>query len=210
MKTSSPKVNNKTILIDFDGTILNSFDRHQILLETIIKNQKIDINVKDYLESKRLGISTKEYLSKKGINPLLVDEINKDWIKNIENPEMLKYDFLYKDTLPFLINTSKKNDLILVTARSNKKNTLNQIKKLKMEKFFKKIYVIKPDKNIPDKIKIAKKHNCFAIIGDTEIEKKISDDLKIKFFCLNRGARSKKFWDNLKIKSLPSLKKIKI
>lgn len=210
MKTLLPKVNNKTILVDFDGTILNSFDRHQILLETIIKNKKVNINIKDYLESKRLGISTKEYLLKKGVNPILIDEINKDWIKNIENPEMLKYDFLYKDTLSFLIKTSKKNDLILVTARSNKKNTLDQIKKIKIEKFFKKIYVIKPNKNIPDKIKIAKKHNCFAIIGDTEIEKKVSDELKINFFCLNRGARSKKFWDNSKISSYSSLREIKI
>ncbi|OQB40085.1 MAG: hypothetical protein BWY04_01451 [candidate division CPR1 bacterium ADurb.Bin160] len=160
---------------------------------------------------KRTGRSTKDYLINKGIDSKITNEICNKWVNNIENIRLLKLDKLYKDSKEFLEKYYKKYNLILITGRSNKKNTKIQIDELGISKFFKKIEIIKPTKNISEKkTKLTQKHKCFVIIGDTETEKNVSDSLKIKFYPISRGFRSKKYWINLNILSYSSLKMIKI
>lgn len=210
MKKLLPKLFKQNIAIDLDGTILDSSKRHLILLDKILSNLDIKINTKDYLKYKSQGFNTEKYLLSKNIETTKVSLICKEWIKHIENLELLKTDKLYKDSIPFLINIYKKYNLILITSRSNKKNTKNQINDLNIKKYFKKIIIVKPNNNMVNKTKITKKYNCIAIIGDTEIEKQVSDNLKINIYPLNRGFRSKEYWNKTNIVSYSSLKSIKI
>lgn len=209
MKKLSQKQIKKNVAIDLDGTLLDSSRRHTVLLKEILKNQNIELNTSDYMTYKRIGGSTKDYLINKGIDSKITNEICNKWVNNIENIRLLKLDKLYKDSKEFLEKYYKKYNLILITGRSNKKNTKIQIDELGISKFFKKIEIIKPTKNISEKkTKLTQKHKCFVIIGDTETEKNVSDNLKIIFFPINRGFRSKKYWDNLNIFSYSSLKNI--
>lgn len=211
MKKLLPKQIKKNIAIDLDGTLLDSSKRHIILLRKILKSQKIKLNVNDYLSFKRMGRSTKDYLLNKGIDKKIINKIFNKWVSNIENIELLKLDILYKDSKIFLEKYYKKYNLILITGRSNIKNTKKQLENFDISKFFKEIEIIYPTKDI-SKIKtyLTQKHECFAIIGDTEIEKNVSDNLKIKFYPMNRGFRSKKYWVNNNLKSFNSFEKIQL
>lgn len=211
MKKLSQKQINKNIAIDLDGTLLDSSKRHVVLLRKILKNQKIKLNISNYMSYKRAGRSTKDYLISKGLDINTSNEICKKWVKNIENVKLLELDKLYKDSKEFLEKYYKKYNLILITGRSNKKNTKTQINELNINKFFKKIEIIKPTKDISEKkTKLTQKYKCFAIIGDTETEKKVSDNLKIKFYPISRGFRSKEYWGNLNVFSYSSLKRINL
>jgi len=211
MKKLSQKQIKKNIVIDLDGTLLDSSRRHIVLLREILKSQKIKLNIKDYLSYKRTGRSTKDYLVSKGLNINTTNEICKKWVKNIENIKLLKLDKLYKDSKEFLEKYYRKYNLILITGRSNKKNTKAQISELNINKFFKKIEIIKPTKDISEKkTKLTQKYKCFAIIGDTETEKNVSDNLKIKFYPISRGFRSKEYWSDLNIIPYSSLKEINL
>jgi len=211
MKKLSQKQIKKNIVIDLDGTLLDSSKRHFVLLREILKSQKIKLNINDYMSYKRTGRSTKDYLVSKGLDINITSEICKKWVKNIENIKLLKLDKLYKDSKEFLEKYYRKYNLILITGRLNRKNTKEQINSLDISKFFKKIEIVKPTKDVSEKkIKLTQKYKCFAIIGDTETEKKVSDSLKIKFYPINRGFRSKKYWSNLNVFSYSSLKKINL
>lgn len=211
MKKSLQKQIKKNIAIDLDGTLLDSSKRHVVLLREILKSQKIKLNISDYMLYKRAGGSTKEYLVSKGIDINTTNEICKKWVKNIENIDLLKLDKLYIDSKEFLEKYYKKYNLILITGRSNKENTKTQINELNINKFFKKIEIIKPTKDISEKkIKLVQKYKCFVIIGDTETEKNVSDSLKIKFYPIDRGFRSKKYWNNFNVFSYSSLKMVNL
>lgn len=210
MKKSLPKHIKNTIAIDLDGTLLDNSSRQKNLLDSILSDLKIKINTEDYLLAKSEGISTRQYLLSKNIDSKTVELIVKNWIKNVENHKLLKLDKLYSDTIKFLRAIHKKYNLILVTARSNRKNSKNQIKNLKISKYFKKIFIVKNNAFVVEnKIKKIKKYNCIAIIGDSEVEKNVAKTLKIKFYGLNRGLRSERFFNECNIKTYSSLLDIK-
>jgi phosphoglycolate phosphatase len=211
MKKLSQKQIKTNIAIDLDGTLLDSSKRHVVLLREILKSQRIKLKLNDYMSYKRDGKSTKDYLVSKGLDINTTDEICKKWVKNIENIKLLKLDKLYKDSKEFLEKYYRKYNLILITGRSNRKTTKEQINSLGISKFFKKIKIVKPTKDISEKkTKLVQKYKCFAIIGDTETEKYVSDSLKIKLYPICRGFRSKEYWSNLNIIPYSSLKEINL
>jgi len=196
-------------LIDFDGTLLNSSYRHKKLLYDLLKpNLKLlrrtDLN--DYLQYKKNGKSTLSYLIYKFPN-LNCSQINKDWIYKIENQEYLRYDTLFKDSIYFLDEITKYYTLILVTARNNRSALLMQITTFRLKDYFKEIIIIKPGEP-----KYAEVKNCvsdiYFVIGDTEVDYELAYKIGCDFCALNRGFRSKEFWNYKNVKSYNSLEKI--
>lgn len=197
------------IAIDLDGTLLNSFDRHILLLKNILKKYNVPIKVDDYLLKKREGLSTRNYLIRKGLKLELVENICNEWKKDIENLDLLNLDYLYDDSIKFIENNLLKYNFILITARSINDNVLIQLDKLGIKEYFKKIIIVRNTGNVvKNKIDALKNFLCEAIIGDSEVEKEVADSLGIYFFILNRGLRSKKFLKKLGIFSYRDLLEI--
>ena len=199
----------KTIIFDFDGTLLNSNFRHKKLLYDVLKLSSpkvIYTDLTDYLPYKREGNSTLEYLKRKFIN-LEINKINNEWIDNIENKYYLKYDTLYKDTLFCLEELRKKYNIILVTARKNEIGLFNQIEKNNLINYFNEIIIVKPGNPKYSKVKKIG-FNISYVIGDTENDSELADNLGCIFFALNRGFRSKNFWDHRNVLSFNKLENI--
>ena len=186
------KIDNPTIAFDFDGTLLDSRNRHGIVLKDILNKFNIDIDVSDLIEFKRNNKNNIDYLTSKGVEENLAKEIQIQWIENIEKEEYLTLDILYNNTIEILEKYSKENDLILITARNNKVGLQNQIDKFNLRKYFKEIYIVNSNKDISiNKAEILKNENVAKFFGDTLSDKKAADIAGIEFEHFNDGFHSK-------------------
>src|SRR5574344_686265 len=181
----------KVIAFDLDGTILNTFDRHIKVMEMALKDFDIALDLTDYRNFKREGNNNIKYLLYKGIKKSLAEEIQKSWIENIEKNQYLKLDYLYPNVVEQLKELSRNNDLILITARSDKEALKQQIRELCIEDFFTEIFVVSPSKNtIEEKSEILKKSNVNYMVGDTEVDKSACELAGIDFKFMDYGFRN--------------------
>lgn len=200
------------IFLDLDGTLLDSSRRHAILLEKILSEKNIDADVTNYIDYKNDGFSTKKYLTEfLGMSKDVSNDIATLWVQNIENDEFLVDDKLYEDTIEALeYFKSYVDKMYLVTARNNHKGVTDTLDRLGITKYFDDIVVVSPANASYEKCNYikAKMNENDILIGDTEVEYEISKVLGIKTYLLNRGFRSKAFWDDKGIKSYNSLNDI--
>jgi len=196
----------KSIILDLDGTLLDSCYRHQKLLYDLLLKRISHVEWKDmdnFLIYKRDGYSTLQYLKKNYTN-LDFKNIADEWVSLIEDPYYLKFDKVYSDTYEFLKLIQKKYYLILLTARKNQFLLIKQLKDFALKEYFNDIQVVSPfEKKLlqnPTKIE-----QIIAVIGDTEKDRETAEYYKCEFYALNRGFRNKKFWDSMNITSYSSL-----
>ena len=187
------KIEKPIIAFDFDGTLLDSRKRHQLVLDDILKQFNISLDTADLIEYKRQGKNNVAYLISKGIDLKLANQIQTLWIENIEKENYLDCDILYPETIDLLEKYSKNNDLILITARNNKAGLYWQIDKLGLRKYFKKIDVVDSNsKTSEEKKKILKMHCVTTFIGDTLSDYNATKGLNIEFIHLDYGFCDKK------------------
>lgn len=203
----------KTIVFDLDGTLLDSRKRHVILLQDILKEKNIIISdyvLDKYLDYKSNGFSTKKFLINEcNLLPLVAEECSNLWAMKIEDPLYLCNDILYGDTLEVLFNLSSKYILVLLTARNSESNLRKQIYDLNIANYFQEVICVSPFKAREEKQNaLSSLENVYMIIGDTEIDYYASLRVGTIFCALNRGFRSKSYWNNKGIQSFSSLKQI--
>lgn len=187
--------------LDFDGTVLDSSFRHILALHKITNK---DIGMfHDFVAYKSEGPNGLLYLQKKGFDD--ANDIFTKWIEVIEDDEFLKYDVLYSDSLYFLENLSKRNDIYLVSARNNTKGLIKQVNNLKIGSFFQEIIAVEKGMT---KYELTKNIKFDCIIGDTENDYEWASQFKANFYALNRGFRSQSYWDRKNIESFKNLLEI--
>lgn len=205
------------IIFDLDGTLIDSEERHILVLKDILDNEKITYDkekLKDLVKFKSSGKNTKTFLIENLNIPLeIADKVNKKWVKLIENKKYLKYDTKYGDVDYVLKMLSKDNIIYFLTARQSKKNIKKELIELDLYKYCKKLYVVSPKKSKNGKIKVVNKiitNNCKVIIvGDTEVEYSVAKKLNIHHYILNRGFRNEKYWNDKNIKNYKNLRSLK-
>ena len=197
------------IAFDLDGTILDSKFRHQKVLFDILNKKGLSEEIEelnDYVEYKSIGRNTKQYLEYKYGESIDSEEICKSWIENIEKMEYLDFDKVYENAEDILFRLSLKYDLYLVTARSNKKNTLKQLEKLDLTKYFKDIYIVSNRENSAlNKYDITKDLQLKIIIGDTEVDYKWAKYSDVEFIPTDAGFRNNLWWKALNIETYSNL-----
>ncbi len=202
----------KTIIFDFDGTLLDSRLRHKKVLEKVFDivcyNEKMSFD--DYLEYKVDGINTVQYLSEIKRVPIeLSNHIAEKWIELIEQPEFLEYDFLYPDVRKILRKLSSNYNLYLLSARKNQNQLYEQVRKENIDVFFEKIICVSPFNAKKEKIReMSNIEEKVLIVGDTEVDKESASYLGVPFYALNRGFRSEKFWERQGVISHKTLENI--
>jgi phosphoglycolate phosphatase-like HAD superfamily hydrolase len=191
------------IVLDLDGTLLDSRHRHAVVLSDCINaiNQtkySYD-NFYDFVSYKAEGNTGLAYLKSRKI-PNETEIINQ-WIKKIEYKKYLRLDVLYPDILSDLETLYNNYNLLLVTARSNKANTIWQLSNLGITKYFHKIIIVKSMGDTG----LNKYHACKTmpvkfVIGDTEVDQALAEQAHCIFYPLNNGFRSQKYWMQCKQK----------
>lgn len=204
------------LVLDLDGTLINSIDRHWLLLESILidtgANIRFDKN--DFLKMKINGYSTKRYCNEILHLPIeIANEINSVWIKHIEDKQWLKFDVLYDDAMNFLKWSQKcSHDVWFLTARSNKEGLIQELEKLDIRKYAKGIYMVDPKNAIEEKsikLREIKQKGEVVFIGDMESDCKAGKNADVKTLILNRGFRSKQYLEGIGIVSFLSLDDIR-
>lgn len=201
-------------VVDIDGTIIDSSKRHSILLKNILHSHKIEVSsiqLDFYMEYKRDGNSTTSFLTQILKIPETESKlIAKEWVEEIESVEMIKNDCLYKDSIKFLNSISKNNAVYYLSSRQSEKNLLAELKKLDVLQFADFVYISSPSEGYKGKVKFINKikeksNDSLTIIGDTEVDYKAAIETEINYFLVNRGFRSKKYWDSKTICSYNDL-----
>ncbi|WP_243546896.1 HAD family hydrolase [Pseudodesulfovibrio tunisiensis] len=86
--------------------------------------------------------------------------------------------------------------MILVTARTNTKGVLTQIEQLGINEYFSEILITKPGLTAAEnKLTALQAFPVKGIIGDTEVDFQAAKGMSLPFFALDRGFRSKSFWE---------------
>lgn len=198
--------------LDLDGTLLDSAFRHQKVLYDVLRDAGINTalkNLEDFVPYKRNGKTTKAYIQEKNLasDQDQIEVINHNWIDRIEHSSYLKLDNLFEDTMGNLSLLQNIAELFLVTARYNKEGVMRQILNTGIEKYFSGIFVVDPGgKSSNEKASATINLGILFIVGDTEADfewSQMSDGSS--FFALNRGFRSRNWWDAKGVRSWNSL-----
>ena len=185
---------NSIVAFDLDGTLLDSRARHKIVLDEILREFGIKLDTSNLMKSKRSGKNNIEFLLSSGIDLQNAKAIQGKWIERIESDKYLAFDRLYPHTLQTLRHYGKNHSLVLITARRRKTATLNQIKELNLDKYFRKIFVVAPDSKLAqEKARILEQCGANLMIGDSEIDFEATRIANIAFRFAESGFRSVKF-----------------
>ncbi len=191
------KFEKPVVAFDFDGTLLDSRQRHIAVLNDILEKYEISVDTQDLIEFKRMGKNNVDYLVSKNVPEQTAKQIQAQWIENIENDEYLVLDRLYPNAIELLEQYGQENDLILVSARKNVQGLLNQVKNLNIENYFMAIKAVNPCNSAAiRKAEILKEYNSRLMIGDTTSDAKAAELAGTTFLHVDTGFHSKELLTN--------------
>ena len=203
--------NKNNIILDLDGTLLDSRQRHIVVLTECVNQINATTftpeDFFDFVSYKSEGNNGLSYLKDKKIPN--GEAIISLWIKKIEYNKYLRLDRLYPDILHDLKIMGDRYNLFLLTARSKKSNTFWQLSELGLGNFFCKMIVVKNTGNVGlNKYRAIQSIHFDFIIGDTETDFALAKYTRCGFFPLNYGFRSSQYWNNNGLKSYSSFKEL--
>ena len=162
----------KAVLMDMDGTLLDSRARHEVVLQDILDDEGIVMEATGLVGFKRSGFSNVEFLLSKGCSKDQAYRVQREWISKIEEEEYLLQDELYPDTLE-LIGKYKGWRRVLVTARSNTEGVYKTLDRLGIRNAFDAIYVVPPTDDVVEmKARILCEEKVLLFYGDTKVDYK--------------------------------------
>lgn len=181
------------IILDLDGTIINSESTHYKSFLKAIKLHGFKLNAeqKKGITSK-FGMVSEDII--KGILPnvsdKMIDDIAND-VKKISVSEGVSEMKFINGTKKFLLDNYKKHDLALAT-NSSKTFTIKVLESLKIDKFFKKIVTAsdvknpKPDSEMIDLIikYLNYKKSDAVFIGDSIFDYQSAKNANIRFIAV--------------------------
>jgi phosphoglycolate phosphatase-like HAD superfamily hydrolase len=190
-----------SIAFDFDGTLVNCEIRQVEVLRSILRRQEINIIEFDYdnwWNLKINGSSTLDALIIMQINTDIAKKICNSWIDTIENPEWLDLDVLKEDVVELLKKMKEKEkSIFIITARKSEYFFTNQIRKLLIDQYITKSFVVNPQKSIEQKKEILYNIKPTLFVGDTENDFYSAQKSGVRFIATSTGQRSKLFLVNL-------------
>lgn len=201
----------KRVVFDFDGTLLNSRERHVIVLKDCLRFFGIfDANLDEYMIYKADGNSTYAFLCNKlMLSEDLADKISKRWISMIELDSYLAKDSLYMDAIDTLQYCSSIAELYLLSARSNGEELYRQVERMGLRDYFCEVICVSPRHATTEKINVLRRIKPCVIVGDTEVEYQAAQEVGISCYLLNRGFRSKEYFEQRGIGSNANLSQLK-
>lgn len=215
-------------VLDLDGTLIDSSERHWRLMGEILSEaapQTVSESVSgkrfdpaEFMRYKADGYSGSRYLTDcLKLTEDAADQIMALWRQQIEEERWLKLDALYPDTLDFLDRMKQKHvKIYYLTARKNQEGLLQELERLKIADYASEIQVVSPTDAREEKKRVVETilaeagedAGSVCIVGDTENEYHLAEELSLPCYLLNRGFRSERYWKDRGVKSVASLYEI--
>ena len=201
-------------VFDLDGTLIDSKDRHFLLMRKILKEKGISVPMnfeKDFISFKVDGNSGINYLIKiLDLNLQIAKDIFSEWIEHIEDDNWLKYDKLYDDSIKTCEKCVSNNQIIFfLTSRKNRQSLYVELERLRLNQYPTKVIIVDPVNAKNDKAvalrKIVIEHEKCIMVGDSEVDFHAACQANCQYYLLNRGFRNEKFWKRQGVNSFPSL-----
>jgi len=154
------------------------------------------------MESKLNGESTKTFL--RGEGSVNADEISRNWIRHIEDDDMLASDRPYEGALDSLRKLNElKHDIYLVTARRSAIAAQSQVKSHGMEEYIKFVGVVSPGLAAgEEKAALLASLPIDVVVGDTESDQEWADCMGARFIAVDWGFRSNDYWLRKNVKAV--------
>ncbi len=130
----------RTLLLDFDGTLIDSRRRLYGLFRELVPSS--DLSFEQYWDLKRQGLSQPNLLRDKcGMDPDQIDRFRLDWMERVEDPDRLALDQPLVGVGDFLERVAGRSRLVLVTGRQHADRARDQIGHLGWAAYFSLILV---------------------------------------------------------------------
>ena len=184
---------NKVIVIDLDGTLIDSRKRSHELFNFLTA---ANISFDDYWQLKYNGTANSEILKVKfSWSDHSIQEFKQQWKELIEDPRWLPHDALFHYTVNALNRLHACGfDLWLLTARYNPATLADHLQELDLKKYFKKVIAVGGISTKAAAVaKEVQNHSIAYVIGDSEDEIRAGLLSGIPVISVLSGVRSKDF-----------------
>lgn len=175
-------------VFDLDDTLISTNFRQYSCLKSFFNLKKLSfIDFDTYITIRK----DKQWSNTQVVNffykDINIEELKQYYIYHIESLEFLAIDTLIVKK-QLLFEFSKDYKLVLLSLRSNKENSLNQLDSLGIKEYFNEIYFLKHKKLNP-KSKFLKRYNkkIQGFIGDTATDFEAANDNNLKFYLVETG-----------------------
>jgi phosphoglycolate phosphatase-like HAD superfamily hydrolase len=182
------------IALDLDGTLITCEPRQSAVLEAALKPRRLSVDTRRVWGLKRKGASTEDALVTVGLSRADAREVARDWRRMIEAPAWLALDQVIDgvyETLDEMCCMSA--HLMLLTARSRREWLEQQLRHLRLSRFFRSVIVVSPERATQEKAQCLSEESVAAFIGDTESDMRAASSARVAFYAVETGQRDAAF-----------------
>jgi len=171
----------RTVAFDLDGTILDSRERHKIVMGEILQKQGIALDVSELVSYKSSNRSNVDFLVANGVDVEVAQKIQKEWISAIESRDALARDRIYDDAKSILAAYDGWHR-ILLTARADKSALEDQLQRLSLRDWFDDVVVVPPGKIASAaKANVLREKRVLVFYGDTVSDRNAAEAADVQF-----------------------------
>lgn len=202
-----------TLYCDVDGTLLDSSARHTVLLRDLFREEGLawPDAAPDYLAYKADGHSTRAWLLEAGLTEEQAADLAARWQARIETPPYLALDRAYPDAIPFLQAVrGQGNAVVLVSARQDADALRHTLERCGLLPLVEELLVVPPLHAADEKAARlrGKITPGDVMVGDTEADLNAARQLGLPCYLLDRGFRSRRYWQRQGVGSYGSLRAV--
>lgn len=174
------------IFFDFDGTIVDVWDRYYRVFSDTVQSHEIPLL--DYINIKRDQIKDEIVAAQLGVT--LPQNYWKQKRILLETPNYLNFDRLIAPA-DVLLRFFDKHDCQILTNRRNREAFFDQLSHLGLQRLAEKSIVLNPDEDITkrDFLRSLCADNQVVLIGDGDAESKASDIPNCTVYLVSTGLR---------------------
>jgi|GEM_PF-1754738 len=129
-------------IFDLDGTLIDITERwYRLHVACATECGMRPLERSSYISKKREGIGEREIMQEEGVDPDQLERYLSRRLERIEEREFLKYDRVVPEVQRLLRAWRARGALVLITRRKDERLCMEQLRRLKLDSYFDRIYV---------------------------------------------------------------------